>query len=87
MSNRSNITLSSNCVNVPHNLRLYTNEQERVANRVPSSTATHNAVCALSVSRRKKVRFTADNQLDRKNKVRERLLKKIAAKKKAKSSE
>ena len=83
---QSNITLSSKCVNVPHNVRIYDTEQERVKNQVPVSTVTHNAVCNTLVSRRNKVRFEQDNMLDRKNKVRERLLKKLAAKKKAKSS-
>ena len=82
---QSNITLSSKCVNVPHNVQLYDTEKERVENQVPTSTVSHNAVCNALVSRRNKVLYTSDNMLDRKNKVRERLLKKLA-KKKAKSS-
>jgi hypothetical protein len=86
---QSNITLTSKCVNVPYNVRIYDTEQQRVKDQVPVSTVTHNAVCNTVVSRRNKVRFEQDNMLDRKNKVRERLLKKLAAKaakKKSKSS-
>ena len=78
---QSNITLSSKCVNVPHNVRIYDNEKDRVTNQVPTSTVSHNAACNAVVSRRNKVRFATDNMLERKNKVRERLLKKLAAKK------
>ena len=83
---QSNITLTSKCVNVPYNVRIYDTEQQRVKDQVPVSTVTHNAVCNTVVSRRNKVRFEQDNMLDRKNKVRERLLKKLAAKKNSKSS-
>ena len=82
---QSNITLSSKCVNVPYDVKIYDTEKERVKNQVPVSTVSHNAVCNALVSRRNKVRFAVDNMLDRKNKVRERLLKKLA-KKKAKDS-
>ena len=83
---QSNITLSSKCVNVPYNVKIYDTEQERVKNQVPHSTVSHNAVCNALVSRRNKVRYTTDDMLERKLKVRERLLKKLAAKKKAKNS-
>jgi len=77
----SQITLSSKCVQTPHGVKLYHSEEERINNRVSSSTAGHNAICARECSKRKKIRHQNDNMLDRKNEVRARLLKKLAEKK------
>ena len=77
----SQITLSSKCVQTPHGVKVYRSEEDRISNQVPSSTAAHNSICARECSKRKKIRHQNDNMLDRKNKVRERLLKKLAEKK------
>ncbi|HIB42794.1 MAG TPA: hypothetical protein EYO37_02265 [Nitrospina sp.] len=77
----SQITLSSKCVQTPHGVQVYRSEEDRIKSQVPSSTAAHNAICSRECSRRKKIRHQNDNQLDRKNKVRERLLKRLADKK------
>ena len=77
----SQITMDSKCFKTPHGVKVYHTEAERVAQQVPNSTVAHNTVAAMQCSRRKKIRVQNDNQLDRKNKVRERLLKRLAEKK------
>ena len=82
----SSITLASKCVKTPHKVQLYHNEKERLEARIPASTVQHNHVATMVVSRRNKITHVTDNMLDRKNIVRDRLLKKLAAKK-AKNSQ
>ena len=72
--------MNSKCVNVPENVQLYNNEKERTKAQVPTSTATHNAICNSLVSRRNKLRYQTDDMLDRKNKVRQRLREKLKKK-------
>ena len=84
--NQSTMNMSSKCVNVPENVRLYHNEKQRTKAQVPQSTATHNAVCNSQVGRRNKLRYQTDNMLDRKNKVRARLQEKLKKKLKNKKS-
>ena len=78
--NQSTMNMASKCVNVPENVRLYHNENERTRAQVPQSTATHNAVANSLVSRRNKLRYVTDDMLDRKNKVRARLQEKLKKK-------
>ena len=77
----SHITMDSKCFKTPHGVKVYITEAERIKNQVPNSTVAHNTVAAMQCSRRKKIIVQNDNQLDRKNKVRERLLKRLADKK------
>ena len=50
------------------------------------SAQVHNAVMFRQMSKRKKIRITDCDPRNRRDKVRDRLLEKLAAKKKAKSS-
>ena len=77
----SKINLSSKCVQTPQDVKLYRTEAERVQNQIPTSTVAHNNVCARLCSRRRKITVQTDNMLDRKNKVRARLQKRLAEKK------
>ena len=77
----SQITMDSKCFKTPHGVTVYHTEAERVEQRVPSSTVGHNHVAAMQCSRRKKIVVQNDNMLTRKNKVRARLLKRLAEKK------
>ena len=77
----SQITMDSKCFKTPHGVKVYHTEAERVAQSVPQSTVSHNNVAAMQCSRRKKIIVQNDNMLDRKNRVRDRLLKKLAEKK------
>ena len=77
----SRITIDSKCFKTPHGVKVYKTEAERVEQCVPTSTVAHNNVAAMQCSRRKKIRVQNDDMLDRKNKVRARLLKRLAEKK------
>ena len=77
----SQITMDSKCFKTPHGVKVYHTEAQRVEKRVPQSTVSHNNVAAMQCSRRKKIIVQNDNMLDRKNRVRDRLLKKLAEKK------
>jgi len=73
-------TMSSKMFTVPHNVKLYKSETERVAQQVPASTVSHNRVCHQQCSRRKKLTVQNDDMLLRKNKVRARLQAKLKKK-------
>ena len=77
----SSITIDSKCFKTPHGVKVYKTEAERVAQRVPNSTVAHNTVAAMQCSRRKKIMVQNDHMLERKNRVRARLLKRLAEKK------
>ena len=77
----SRITIDSKCFKTPHGVKVYHTEAERVEQRVPTSTVAHNNVAAMQCSKRKKITVQNCNMLDRKNKVRARLLKRLAEKK------
>ena len=59
----------------------YKTEAQRAALQVGASTSTNNRVLENLASRRHKVVYMADDQLNRKNTVRDRLRKKLAKKK------
>ena len=59
----------------------YRTEAERAALQVGAATTTHNRISQMTASRRNKIRIMADDQLNRKNTVRDRLRKKLAKKK------
>ena len=60
----------------------YATEAQRAALQIGASTSTNNRVLKNLASRRHKVMFNADDQLKRKNTVRDRLRKKLAKNKK-----
>ena len=63
------------------NTRLYKNENEMLNDKISHETRVHNMVAAASCSRRNPIKFVGDDALYRKNKVRERLMKKLKQKK------
>ena len=73
--------MNSKCVKTPSGVQIVGSESARQAQQVPSSTVAHNAIATSQCSRRKKITIQNCNQLDRKNRVRARLLKKLAEKK------
>ena len=80
----SRITMDSKNFKTPAGVKIYKTEQERIEQQVPNSTVAHNTVAAMQCSRRKKIRVQNDHMLDKKNKVRERLLKKLEKRKQKK---
>jgi hypothetical protein len=77
----SRITMDSKCFKHPNGVKIHKTEKERIENRVPQSSVTHNQIAARECSRRKKITVQDDNMLDRANLVRNRLRKKLANKK------
>ena len=61
--------------------KVYTSIEDMRKDQVSDTTINHNQVCAQQRSRRKKLVVQNDNMKDRKNRVRERLLKKLAERK------
>ena len=61
--------------------KVYTSWADMSKDHVSASTINHNHVCSQQRSRRKKLVIQNDDMKDRKNKVRERLLKKLAERK------
>ena len=57
-------------------------QKEMQKRKVCTSTQIHNHIADLHASRRNKVTIVSDNQQERKERLRERLRKKLAAKKK-----
>ena len=80
----SRITIDSKCFKTPADVKIYETEKDRVEQQVPSSTVAHNTVAAMQCSRRKKIIVQNDHMLDKKNKVRERLQKKLQERKQKK---
>ena len=61
--------------------KVYTSVADMRKDQVSDTTINHNLLCAAQRSRRKKLVIQNDDMKDRKNKVRERLLKKLAERK------
>ena len=80
----SRITTGSKCFKTPAGVKIYETEKEREEQQVPNSTVAHNTVAAMQCSRRKKIIVQNDHMLDKKNKVRERLRKKLEKRKQKK---
>ena len=68
-------------VKVAKKTKVYTSVADMCKDQVSASTINHNRICEQQRSRRNKLTVKNDDMKDRKNKVRERLLKKLAAKK------
>ena len=64
--------------------KLYRDIKDMENDQVNHETRTHNYVASMICSRRNKCRIVPNDANERKNKVKERLLQKIAAKNKAK---
>ena len=80
----SRITTGSKCFKTPAGVKIYETEKARVEQQVPNSTVAHNIVAAMQCSRRKKIIVQNDHMLNKKNKVRERLRKKLEKRKQKK---
>ena len=63
------------------NTKIYKNENEMLNDKISHETRVHNMVAAARCSRRNKIKIVGDDALNRKNKVRERLMKKLKQKK------
>ena len=74
-------TSFSKHMTVNHGVQLYKDNKEMERDHVNHETIVHNNIASSQVSRRKKIRVCGDDMLARKNKVRERLLKKLAERK------
>ena len=68
-------------VKVANKTKVYTSVADMCKDHVSASTINHNRICAQQRSRRNKLIIQNDDMKDRKNKVRERLLKKLAERK------
>ena len=80
----SRTTTSSKCYKTPAGVKIYETEKQMVEQQVPTSTVQHNQIVAKLCSRRKKCTVQNDHMLDKKNKVRERLRKKLEKRKQKK---
>ena len=60
-----------------NNVTVYSDEGARVRDQIPASTVQNNYAAALMCSRRKKINIACDDELNRKNKVRQRLREKL----------
>ncbi len=74
-------TSFSKHLSVDIGVRLYNNTEEMQKDQIPQETVVHNHIASTQVSRRKKMRVCGDDMLSRKNKVRQRLLKKLKERK------
>jgi hypothetical protein len=65
---------------------IYTNLSGMVSDNTPVATQIHNHIAHQHVSKRKKLRITDCDQRNRRDKTKERLLKKLAERKAKKSN-
>ena len=76
----NNTKVHGKCYQKTKEVALYTTEQQRIEQQVPSSTQIQNAVANNMASRRNRIRLQNDDMLARKNKVRARLQAKLKKK-------